>query len=134
MTERQEKSLFKSYSHLFLDFDNLSFNFGRGWYNLITELCRTLDLYISIYPKNDLSRFKIVSLKQKFGCLEIESINSTKEIDTILQATSILAYKTCEKCGKIGNLYCSTKWLHWSNKKILCQTHAVELYYYSLNS
>jgi len=134
MTERQGKSLFKSYSHLFLDFDNLSFNFDHGWDNLITELCRTLDLYMSIYPKNDLSSFKIVSLKQKFGCLEIESINSTKEIDTILQATSILAYKTCEKCGKIGNLYCSTKWLHWSDKKILCQTHAIELFYYSLKS
>ena len=112
MTKEQGKSLFKSYSNLFLDFDNLSFNFDRGWDNLITELCRTLDLYMSIYPKSDLSSFKIVSL----------------------QATSILSYKTCEKCGNIGNLYCSTKWLHWSAKKVLCQNHAIELYYYSLKS
>ena len=95
MTKEQGKSLFKSYSNLFLDFDNLSFNFDRGWDNLITELCRTLDLYMSIYPKSDLSSFKIVSL---------------------------------------GNLYCSTKWLHWSAKKVLCQNHAIELYYYSLKS
>ena len=96
--------------------------------------CHTLDLFINLFPEIDYLDFKITSIKQKFGGLEIETKNSDLELDTILRATSVLSFKTCEKCGNIGNLYCSSKWLHWSDKKVLCQTHAVELYYYSLKS
>ena len=134
MVLKQNKSLLEPYSHLFLDFDIFDFKFENGWIELVFDLCRTLDIYFSLYPDSDFLNFKIISLQEKFGCLEIESINSNETIDIILRATSLLSCKTCEKCGKLGQLYCSTKWLHWCDKKILCKTHAVQFRYYSIKA
>jgi isocitrate/isopropylmalate dehydrogenase len=134
MKIRNGTDLLTPYSYLFSNLNELKINFDQGWDELVLEMCHTLDLFINLFPEKDYSEFKITSIKQKFGGLEIETINSEADLNTILRATSILSYKTCEKCGKMGNLYCSSKWLHWSDKKVLCKNHAVELYYYSIKS
>ena len=47
--------------------------------------------------------------------------------------TDKLSYTTCAICGRSSStLYCAEKYLHWSNKKTLCRSHALKLFYYSM--
>lgn len=133
MNDRSYKELINNYSDLFLHPDKIEINFEYGWYGIISELFSTIEVYFGLYPDKDFSNFKIISIKKKFGVLMIETQNSTDVLDVITSAAEILTYKTCEECGKIGDIYCDTKWLHWSEKKILCKSHAVELFYYSIS-
>ena len=73
------------------------------------------------------------SIKSQHGWLDIEYIGGDEVVQHIIDFTKLLSFKTCELCGKMGNLYCSTKWMHWSEKKTLCQrtcSKAILLYNY----
>ena len=104
-----------------------------GLYQIIKEMLGA----IKIYQDADLEKlnfFPVIfnSIKVKYGGLEIDYSGGDGVIQHIVDFTKKLSFKTCELCGKVGSLYCSTKWMHWSHKKTLCNKHAIELFYYTL--
>ena len=105
-----------------------------GLYDIIEEMLSA----IKIYQDANLGKCNLVPvifnfITIKFGGLEIDYCGGDEVVQEIVNFTKRISFKTCEICGKMGNLYCSTKWMHWSNKKTLCKKHAVELYYYTIS-
>ena len=106
---------------------------GDGLYQIIKEMFGAL----KIYQDADLEKlnfFPVIfnSIKVKYGGLQVEYSGGDEIIKHIVEITKQLSFKTCEMCGGKGSLYCSTKWMHWSHKKTLCNKHAVHLFYYTI--
>ena len=124
--------LYKKYSELLPDKEII--NCDIGLYLIINEMLAAIKIYQDVnLGKSNLIPTVFDLIESKHGVLNIEYCGGDEVIEHIVNFTRRLSFKTCELCGKIGNLYCSTKWMHWSNKRTLCTTHAVELYYYTLS-
>jgi hypothetical protein len=73
---------------------------GDGWYNIIDELCQTLEKHGVVAAQ----------VKEKFGGLRFytNSIRNGKteaeynEVQTAIRLAEEKAYRTCEYCGKPG--------------------------------
>jgi hypothetical protein len=124
--------LYKEFPELLVQKNIIECN--EGLCNTILEMLGAIKLYQDAnLNKYDLTPTIFKSIKSRHGWLDIEYVGGDEVIEHIVNFTRRLSFKTCDLCGKIGNLYCSTKWMHWSNKRTLCTTHAVELYYYTLS-
>lgn len=124
----------KSYSKYFDSKTFKKINCGSGWFNIISNLLYTIDLYYE-HEEEEVRNNKclITKIEERFGCLNIEFTGDSDRIyNNLIQYTMIMSRKICEYCGKDGNLYCSTQSLHWSDKKTLCIPHAVKMKYYSI--
>jgi len=104
-----------------------------GLYDIILEMLAA----IKIYQDANLGRSDLIPtifnhIKSEYGVLNIDYNGGDEVVKEIINFTKRLSFKTCEICGKMGNLYCSTKWMHWSNKKTLCKDHAIKLFYYTI--
>jgi hypothetical protein len=104
-----------------------------GLYNVLEEMLAAIKIYQDAnLGKSDSIPVVFNFINIKFGGLEIDYFGGDEVIQEIVNFTKKISFKTCETCGKMGDLYCSTKWMHWSEKKTLCKKHAVELYYYTI--
>tara|TARA_Y100000310_G_C20370852_1_gene663422 strand:+ start:149 stop:550 length:402 start_codon:yes stop_codon:yes gene_type:complete len=104
-----------------------------GWDKILDEMLSAIKIYMDVnQEKYSIPPIIFTSIKEKFGVLEIMAEGGDEVTQEIINFTIKLSYKTCEFCGKIGLLYCSTKWLHWSFTKTLCKNHAVSLLYYNI--
>lgn len=106
---------------------------GSGWFNIISNLLYTIDLYYKNEP-DEIRNNKclITKIEEKFGCLNIEFNGEDRIYNNLMYHTMVMSRKICEYCGKDGQLYCSSKSLHWSSKKTLCIPHAVKMKFYSI--
>ena len=109
-------------------------NCEAGLYDIIEEMLAAIKNYQNT-DSGTLSLTPVVfnSLEIEYGTLDIDYSGGDEVVRHIVNFTKKLSYKTCELCGKVGKLYCSTKWMPWSNKKTLCNKHAVELFYYNIS-
>ena len=104
-----------------------------GLYNVIEDMLAAIKVYQDAnLGKCDLIPTVFNLIKIKHGYLDVDYSGGDEVVQEIINFTKKISFKTCEICGKIGQLYCSTKWMHWSNKKTLCKQHAVNLYYYTI--
>ncbi len=125
------KTLRKDYPTLI--HDDAEIKYDDGWHNIVEGMLSAIKIYEDAYlGQSDLIPVVINKIENKFGGLDIEFDGGDEIIQEIVLFSKTLSFKTCEKCGKLGKLYCSTKWMKWSYKKTLCTAHAVELYYYSI--
>ena len=125
------KKIYSEYPEFFPKRNIIDCNIG--WYQIISELCGAIKIYYDGESiSKDIEPIIFESIKERFGVLEISYSGGDKIVDHIIQYSKRLSYKTCEICGTVGQLYCSTKWMSWSNKKTLCNDHAIQLYYYTL--
>jgi len=105
----------------------------EGLYNTVIEMLAAIKVYQDAnLGKCDLIPTVFDLIESKYGVLNIEYCGGDEVVEHIVNFTKKISFKTCERCGKMGQLYCSTKWMHWSNKKTLCKQHAVNLYYYTI--
>jgi hypothetical protein len=123
-------SITKQYSRLLAD--DLVINCGMGWLKLISDLLSAIDLLIPEDGSGLAKDFKITKIYKKFGVLMIEVEGETEIIKTLVEFCERMSYNTCEICGDLGKLYCSTKWLYWSEYRTLCKDHAIKYYYYEI--
>ena len=126
-----------SYTHLIEEHPHLFspgafIDCGFGWQTIIDDMCLSLDFFIEEFDKEKYQDFKINSIISKFGVLNVDYDNSDPSLKKIIDFAIKLSYHTCEVCGKPGKIYCSNKWLLWSNYKILCKDHAIQYYYYEI--
>lgn len=83
---------------------------GRGWYNLIDELCSELaELIDDEYPefKED---FQVVQVKEKFGTLRFYVNYGNDKIFELIDYYENLSAETCEYCGKDAELRTRGSW------------------------
>tara|TARA_Y100000034_G_C6831033_1_gene375102 strand:+ start:389 stop:787 length:399 start_codon:yes stop_codon:yes gene_type:complete len=131
MNNEQYYELHKKYSEL-LPEENI-IDCGKGLYEIIDEMLAA----IKIYQDANLGTSSLIPtvfnlLEIKYGCLSITYSGGDDIVRRIVDFTEKISYKTCEICGKIGELYCSSKWMKWSDKKTLCNEHAARMLYYTL--
>ena len=106
---------------------------SAGWDEILDEMLSTIKIYMDVnQEKYNIFPITYISIKEKLGVLEISATGGDEVTQEIINFTTKLSYKTCEFCGKIGLLYCSTKWLQWSFTKTLCKNHAASLLYYNI--
>ena len=119
MKEELEKQLYEKYPIL-LQNSKLrgpklfqGFEFGDGWFDLINELCEKIEDY-----NNDIQEDSYViaeQVKEKFGGLRFY-VNRPKDVDDWVDEAEDKSFKTCEYCGKPGEIDNSKAW-----SKTLCE-------------
>tara|TARA_R100001594_G_C4039975_1_gene262995 strand:- start:1595 stop:1990 length:396 start_codon:yes stop_codon:yes gene_type:complete len=113
--------------------DDTEIKYDEGWHNIVEGMLAAIKIYEDAnLGISNLTPVYISKIESKFGALDVEFDGGDDVVQEIVIFSKTLSFKTCEKCGKLGKLYCSTKWMKWSYKKVLCTAHAVELYYYSI--
>lgn len=103
-----------------------------GWYQIIDQMCLAIQTYVESEIRDEIIFPEFISIKEKFGVLNISMEDTDHIIDIVIKSCEILSYHTCEYCGEHAELYCSSKWRSWSYYKTLCLDHAIEFYYYKL--
>lgn len=95
---------------------------GPGWYDIIYNLSEKLQQLIATLPEDYRKGQKITQVKQKFGGLRVYMHKYMPEVYGLIEEAEKLAYKTCEQCGKPGQLcgdWKKNEWLYTS-----CKEHA----------
>jgi hypothetical protein len=126
------RTLYEKYSDLIEE--EKAIKVPDGWETIVQEMLEA----VNVYQKMEIDKDKNIStlftkIKNNNGWLDIEYEGGDFVIDEIVRFARTLSFKKCEICGIMNSkIYCSTKWMHWSYKKTLCKSHAVELYYYRI--
>ena len=130
MITKTLEETYELFSYLFGGLESEVFDCDPGWSDIIYEMCLAISGYKTIDEK---CKIQINKIEQKFGVLNVEYETNSKTITELIKYTERLSYTNCEICGRSGaTLYCAEKYLHWSNKKTLCRSHALKLFYYSM--
>ena len=79
-------------------------NVGNGWYELIVELCTT------IQNSNPPADFEVAICNKQFGGLRVYANNATTEINILIHQAEDRSYEICESCGKAGELIKGGRW------------------------
>jgi hypothetical protein len=124
--------LYENYSELIEEKNSLKV--PPGWETIVLEMLEAVKVYEKMeIETSDYIPTKFTKIKNKDGWLDVEYNGGDYVVDEIVRFARILSFKKCEVCGIMNSkVYCSTKWMHWSHKKTLCKSHAIELYYYRI--
>ena len=126
------KKIYEKYSDIILD-EYVFVDIGDGWSQIVEELLAATKVYQDInIGTTDFTPVIFTTIAARHGWLNVEFDGGDEVVAEIANFSRILSFKTCELCGTIGKLYCSDKWMHWSNKKTLCASHAVKMLYYRI--
>ena len=85
---------------------------GQGWNNILLELHENLT---KINPD-----YRIVQVKEKMGGLRFYLAESTPEMNKHVDEAERASMKTCEECGREGDLFNDKGWF-----RTVCAEHAV---------
>ena len=124
--------LYEKYSDLIES--KSSIKIPAGWETIVQEMLEAVKVYEKMEVDNaKYSNVSFTKIENNNGWLDIEYDGGDYVVDEITRFARILSFKKCEMCGIMNSkVYCSTKWMHWSYKKTLCKSHAIELYYYRI--
>jgi hypothetical protein len=112
MKEELEKKLFEEFPEIYHpekpETEILmcyGFMCGNGWFDIIYKLSK------DIYSMNRPDNFEVFEVKEKFGGLRFYVENGTEEIHNRIHEAEEESYKTCEFCGKPGEVRKNKGWL-----------------------
>lgn len=109
MTEEKSDQLKREFPKLFelaqSPFITEGFRFGDGWYNLIHDMCLSLN---DVVVQEELD-FVIMQMKEKFGELRMYTIGGTDITEKIIDYAWERSRETCERCGAKGKVR-QAKW------------------------
>lgn len=118
MNPKKTKLLFDRFKHLFKDRDDVKkslmyfgFEHGDGWYNILENL------FLEIEKHKLPEDFRIVQVKEKYGCLRVYFDPHLEDIDLLVAQAEGKSLLTCEECGDPGRL--RTEGRSWI--KTLCE-------------
>ncbi|MDX1279241.1 hypothetical protein [Oceanihabitans sediminis] len=83
---------------------------GDGWFELISNLCRCIQIYIDNNQHNNVKQVYATQIKEKFGGLRFYTNYSEEYIKGMIWFAEYLSYTICEKCGNPGKLS-DTHWV-----------------------
>ena len=96
---RDYNLLKEKYSHLFEE-RFWGFDCNDGWYDLLDEMLSKIQHY----------QIKIVQIKEKFAQLRVYTEHIDEEVEKIIEIYEDRSIKTCEICGKRGEIR-NTGWI-----------------------
>ena len=83
---------------------------GNGWFDLIYDLSKNISKLIDELPLGQQEHCHVDQIKEKFGGLRFYMRSSTDEMEKLIAQAEDLSYKTCEVCGKPGQLRDDSYW------------------------
>ena len=121
MKDELQNELFKKYPKMFLNEagEKLIWGFecGDGWFDLIDELCSTIQNYID---NNNQVQVTVSQVKEKFGTLRFYCANDNRLVQGMIWFAEAMSERICETCGAKGKLI--TKGWHY----VACDQHLRE--------
>ena len=81
------------------------FEIGTGWQQLVWDLSAKLETEILKLPKGERWNYRASQVKSKFAGLRFYMTGSTDEIDKLISDAEDESVRTCEMCGKPGDVY-----------------------------
>jgi hypothetical protein len=79
-------------------FPHRGFECGEGWYDLITGLCRMLQMM----TEDGAPQVVAVQVKEKFGMLRFSSLGQDERQEEIIEVAEVHSSRLCEVCGNPG--------------------------------
>ena len=99
MSPELQKKLLDKYPRLFASKQFWGFECGDGWYNIIDNLCGSIDSY-----RNQDCDVLVDQVKEKFGQLRFYVTGGDRMVDGMIWMAEHMSGYTCEKCGNPGEL------------------------------
>lgn len=90
---------------------------GDGWFDLLWELCESIENELNNLPEEIEFPFQVLQIKEKFGTLRFYTNWETEAIGKLIQEAEDKSAETCEVCGKPGKLQ-GDGWLYTA-----CEEH-----------
>jgi hypothetical protein len=96
------------------------FSCGDGWFDLIDELCSTIQSYIDNNSRPDkiIPQVTVDQVKEKFGTLRFYTTGGDRLIDGMIWFAESMSGRICETCGARG-IERGGGWI-----KTLCDSHS----------
>ena len=115
MKKELEEQLIEKYPKIFnidkLDtkepFPIFKIECGDGWYNLLDDLCDSIQFHIDYNIKNtelESSQVVVKQIKEKFGGLRFYFRGGNEYINGMVSFAEKMSYKICEHCGTNKNV------------------------------
>ena len=82
----------------------LGFECGDGWFDIIYDLSRNIEIQLKEEPRNIAEQFAVEHVKEKFGTLTYYAHMESEAISRLIREARAKSAITCESCGKPGNL------------------------------
>lgn len=103
-TKKDFEKLILNYPNLFKGQPRSGFYVGGGWYDLIDNLCSTLEHHVKSLPEELKVDIYVVQVKEKFGLLRVYFNQETPFMSGAIAVVESLSGIICEDCGKTGKL------------------------------
>jgi len=97
------------------------FECGDGWYDLINQLCSSIQRYIDQNQHLNIPQVTVEQVKEKYGTLRFYTHGGDQLTDGMIWFAENLSSKTCEVCGNKGELINDSGWY-----VTLCKEHQKE--------
>lgn len=117
MKDELAEALYKKYPDFFKQ-DELCFECGDGWYNIIDCLAQSICLAIEGEKELGYS-FYVTQVKEKYGTLRFYMSCETDRISDLIRFAEGLSAVTCEVCGSPGRLNKGS----W--REVRCESHTI---------
>jgi len=85
-----------------MPFALFGFECGKGWYDIIANLCEQIDKSLTEEEKKT---FRVDQIKEKYGTLRFYINGGSDKIFDYIDEAEKMSEITCESCGKEGKLY-----------------------------
>jgi hypothetical protein len=92
------------------------FSIDQGWWPILSDLCEKISGYLDENPQ--VSPVIVVQVKEKYGGLRFYYDGGDTIVDDLVRAAEEATVRTCEVCGKPGEIQSIGGWL-----KCLCDEH-----------
>lgn len=126
----KQLSILRAHPHLYppastviTDLNTYGLCIGSGWYPLVSWLSAELEAVIVKLPNPQ--QYHAVQVKEKFGGLRFYMGRMTDEIGALINEAKEEAWRTCEGCGKPGELCDRSGWLRTTCGDDECRVGAV---------
>lgn len=114
MDKELEKQLAKRFPMLFADYGGdprktcmaWGCDHGNGWFNIVEAMCVEIQQYVDAHPGMEVV---FQQIKEKFATLTVYH-NGDDAVYDIVNKYSEMSAKTCEVCGKPGEVITTSGW------------------------
>lgn len=94
---------------------------GQGWFEILWNLCVSLEGIARARIASGYAPVRVVQVKENYGSLRFYVDGGCSEIHDLIDVAETTSEITCEACGKPGNTLCIREWY-----QTLCPYHELE--------